>query len=444
MADVKIQGVSGGEKTTPVDSDTFEIQETANGTSYWATLATILKKSDVDDTPVDAATEAPISSNWAFDHETNHADAFQYIEEKETSRSLGTSADATVELGNFTVANGSVVILVNIACASGGFAQSASYAISANYHATAGTWQIVKPVSNSGAYGGNEFELLVNGTNAVNSLKLRRVSGATAGDLNFISVKTVSNSSGTWTFTSVTGTESQPSVVYAGSYSDIDDTAVNGEISNAISSNWAFDHAATHAPSDADNTTTNETSHATVVEDADFASDGILIRSGGAGSYSVDTSTYITSAGVTYENLNTNGDVGTGAAQVAVGNHTHTNPTGCLVIAASDEGTDLTTGDGKVTFRMPYGYTLTDIRASVTTAPTGAGITVDVTEGGTSILSTLITIDVSTKSSEAAAAQPVISDAALADDAEIQINIDVIGSTVAGTGLKVYLIGRLT
>ena len=31
----------------------------------------------------------------------------------------------------------------------------------------------------------------------------------------------------------------------------------------------------------------------------------------------------ITAAGVTYENLNTNGDVGTGAAQVAAGNHTH-------------------------------------------------------------------------------------------------------------------------
>ena len=35
------------------------------------------------------------------------------------------------------------------------------------------------------------------------------------------------------------------------------------------------------------------------------------------------TETYITSAGVTYENLNTNGDVGTGASQVAKGDHTH-------------------------------------------------------------------------------------------------------------------------
>ena len=35
--------------------------------------------------------------------------------------------------------------------------------------------------------------------------------------------------------------------------------------------------------------------------------------------------TYITASGVTYENLNTNGDVGTGSNQVAAGNHTHSS-----------------------------------------------------------------------------------------------------------------------
>ena len=30
--------------------------------------ATILKQADVDDTPVDGVTNAPISSNWAYDH----------------------------------------------------------------------------------------------------------------------------------------------------------------------------------------------------------------------------------------------------------------------------------------------------------------------------------------------------------------------------------------
>ena len=37
-----------------------------------------------------------------------------------------------------------------------------------------------------------------------------------------------------------------------------------------------------------------------------------------------DLGSYITSAGVTYEQLDTNGDVGTGAGQLAIGNHAHT------------------------------------------------------------------------------------------------------------------------
>lgn len=112
-----------------------------------------------------------------------------------------------------------------------------------------------------------------------------------------------------------------------------------------------------------------------------------------------------------------------------------------IPIAVSDEATALTAGTSKVTFRMPFAFTLSAVRASVTTAPTGSVLTVDINEGGTSILSTKLTIDAGEKSSVTAAVPAVISDAALADDAEITIDIDAVGSTVAGAGLKVYLIG---
>lgn len=110
-------------------------------------------------------------------------------------------------------------------------------------------------------------------------------------------------------------------------------------------------------------------------------------------------------------------------------------------VAVSDETTALTTGTAKVTFRMPFAFTLTAVRASVTTAPTGSVLTVDINEAGASILSTKITIDASEKTSTTAATPPVISDTALADDAEITVDIDTVGSTVAGAGLKVWLIG---
>ena len=109
--------------------------------------------------------------------------------------------------------------------------------------------------------------------------------------------------------------------------------------------------------------------------------------------------------------------------------------------AASDETTALTTGSAKVTFRMPHAMTLTAVRASLSTAQASGSIfTVDVNQGGSSIISTKITIDNTEKTSTTAAAPPVISTSALTDDAEITIDIDQIGNGTAA-GLKVTLIG---
>ena len=118
--------------------------------------------------------------------------------------------------------------------------------------------------------------------------------------------------------------------------------------------------------------------------------------------------------------------------------------TEAIAIACSDETTDLTTGTAKVTFHMPYAFTLTGVKAGVTTAPVGSTIIVDINEAGSTILSTKLTIDASEKTSATAATAAVISDTALASDALITIDIDQVGSSTAGTGLKVYLIGYQT
>jgi hypothetical protein len=111
-----------------------------------------------------------------------------------------------------------------------------------------------------------------------------------------------------------------------------------------------------------------------------------------------------------------------------------------IAVAVSDEETAITTGNAKVTFRMPFAMTLTAVRASLTTASTSGLPTFDINEGGTTILSTKLTIDANEKTSTTAATAAVISDSALADDAEITIDIDVAGT--GAKGAKVYLIGR--
>jgi hypothetical protein len=109
-------------------------------------------------------------------------------------------------------------------------------------------------------------------------------------------------------------------------------------------------------------------------------------------------------------------------------------------IAVGDETSTITTGTAKTTFRMPHAMTLTAVRASLTTASSSGTPTVDINENGSTILSTKITIDANETTSTTAATPPVISDAALADDAEITIDIDVAGT--GAKGLKVWLIGR--
>lgn len=111
-------------------------------------------------------------------------------------------------------------------------------------------------------------------------------------------------------------------------------------------------------------------------------------------------------------------------------------------LAASDETTPITAGTAKITFRMPYAMTVTGVRASLNTAQTsGNVVTVDINEGGTSILSTKLTFDNTEKTTTTATTAAVVSDTSLADDAEITIDIDQIGDGTA-EGLKVWLIGN--
>jgi len=112
-----------------------------------------------------------------------------------------------------------------------------------------------------------------------------------------------------------------------------------------------------------------------------------------------------------------------------------------FIVALSDETTDLTTGTGKASFHMPFAMTLTGVKANCTTAPVGATIIVDINEAGSTILSTKLSIDASELTSSTAASAAVMSDTALADDALITFDIDQVGSSTAGKGLKVTLYG---
>jgi hypothetical protein len=114
-----------------------------------------------------------------------------------------------------------------------------------------------------------------------------------------------------------------------------------------------------------------------------------------------------------------------------------------LAIACSDETTDIVAGANVVRMRAPRAFACSKIWASLNTASASGGpVTVDVSKNGSSVFSTVITIDDTESSSLTATVPPVIS--GILDFAEgdiIGVDIDVDGT--GAKGLKVYLIGTV-
>jgi hypothetical protein len=121
-----------------------------------------------------------------------------------------------------------------------------------------------------------------------------------------------------------------------------------------------------------------------------------------------------------------------------------TDTSSVIAVAVGDETSALTAGTNKVTFRIPYNFLMTVIpRASLTSAQASGSIfTVDINKNGTSILSTKLTIDNTEKTSKTAATPCVLSSTTFADDDEVTIDIDQVGTGAAG--LKVYIVGKKT
>ena len=108
--------------------------------------------------------------------------------------------------------------------------------------------------------------------------------------------------------------------------------------------------------------------------------------------------------------------------------------------AFGDETTDIAVGTDKLTFQMPnFATTITGVSVNVKTAPTGSVATFDLNEAGVSVLSTKITIDAGETTSVTAATPPVISDSAIAANAIMTVDIDGVGSTVAGVAPKLWI-----
>ena len=119
-----------------------------------------------------------------------------------------------------------------------------------------------------------------------------------------------------------------------------------------------------------------------------------------------------------------------------------------IIASCSDEFTPIPIGGPKTTFRAPYALDMTNgfVRASLTTAPDGTDMIIDITMNGVSMFSTPIHIEVGSRTSVGAAIQSVISIPLIGglpivpDDAEFLVYVTQAGGNAAG--LKVAVTGE--
>tara|TARA_R110000737_G_scaffold128077_2_gene160641 strand:- start:2058 stop:2699 length:642 start_codon:yes stop_codon:yes gene_type:complete len=109
-----------------------------------------------------------------------------------------------------------------------------------------------------------------------------------------------------------------------------------------------------------------------------------------------------------------------------------------FIVCASDETTAITTGDNKVRFVMPYGFTLVQIKTSLSVASSSGSVTVQVTDDGAANNINSSTITIAANSILTTTNQAAL----IGMNSVIGVNID--GAGTGAKGLKVTLIGRQT
>ena len=116
-----------------------------------------------------------------------------------------------------------------------------------------------------------------------------------------------------------------------------------------------------------------------------------------------------------------------------------------VALSVGDPSTAMSTGNNKAKFHVPAGLNgmdLVEVHAEVSTAPAGSTADIQLSRNGSAdMLSTKITIDASETGSDTAATAAVIntSNDNVSTNDTIQIDIDQVGSSTAGSGLVVTL-----
>lgn len=120
---------------------------------------------------------------------------------------------------------------------------------------------------------------------------------------------------------------------------------------------------------------------------------------------------------------------------VIVGTKVHAIET--LIVPLGDEVTVLSTGNAKVTWINQFAFTVQSVKGSLTTASSSGAVTFDLNEGGTTILSSDLSIAQSATTGTGTLADTTLAAAAV-------MTADITAAGVGATGAKLYITGYRT
>jgi hypothetical protein len=106
--------------------------------------------------------------------------------------------------------------------------------------------------------------------------------------------------------------------------------------------------------------------------------------------------------------------------------------------AISDETTQITTGNTKLTFYAPYAMTIRNVYASLSSSGS-TGSEFDIENNGASIFSTKLTIDANEFHSSDASTQPTVSSPSVAEFDKL--TVDILSAGTGSAGAKIYITG---
>jgi len=113
-----------------------------------------------------------------------------------------------------------------------------------------------------------------------------------------------------------------------------------------------------------------------------------------------------------------------------------------MVVAVTEENTNIQTGTSQVTVRAPFAAMITAVRGSLSTASTSGAVEFDVNVGGGSIFSTRPTIDANETTTTTAATAAVFANnpTPVNDDDQITFDIDSAGTGARGLKVAIYYV----